>query len=144
VGVITDTILMNPEFGNLGPRLSPRDDLAVFSPDYLAEKLTLAQVLILGLADERGSVSQGVPPTSVQLDSLVRVLSRDEIISFHQPDGRLQLGYLPTLAAVANRLTPHLLKQIIAQVGRLFPQEARMLSVLENNLDWESRVRPSG
>ena len=40
VGVIYDTVLLNPDFGNL-PRLSPAPDLAVFSPDYLAEKVTL-------------------------------------------------------------------------------------------------------
>ena len=44
VGVIYDTVLLNPEFGNLGPRLSPVSDLAVFSPDYLAEKVTLVGI----------------------------------------------------------------------------------------------------
>lgn len=27
IGVIYNTLLMNPDFGNLGPRLSPRQDL---------------------------------------------------------------------------------------------------------------------
>ena len=30
IGIIYDTRLLNPEFGNLGPRLSPRDELASF------------------------------------------------------------------------------------------------------------------
>ena len=29
VGVIHNTTLINPEFGNLGPRLSPQEDLSV-------------------------------------------------------------------------------------------------------------------
>ena len=40
IGLIYDTQLFNPDFGNLGPRLSPVPDLAAFSPDYLAEKIT--------------------------------------------------------------------------------------------------------
>ena len=36
--MIYNTILMNPEFGSLGPRLSPKSELEIFSPDYLNEK----------------------------------------------------------------------------------------------------------
>ena len=61
VGVIYDTTLQNPEFGNLGPRLSPRDDLSVFAPDYLEEKVTLVAIIILGAATADGVMLQGVP-----------------------------------------------------------------------------------
>ena len=47
IGLVYDTILMNPEFGNLGPRLSPSADLEIFSPDYLREKVVLVG-LVLG------------------------------------------------------------------------------------------------
>src|SRR5688500_5582245 len=47
-GVVYDTQLVNPAFGTLGPRLSPREDLAVFSPDYLNECATLVGVLAIG------------------------------------------------------------------------------------------------
>ena len=39
VGIIYDTVLFNPEFGRLGPRLSPEAELSIFSPDYLNEKV---------------------------------------------------------------------------------------------------------
>ncbi|MCB0148816.1 MAG: hypothetical protein KDE01_14335, partial [Caldilineaceae bacterium] len=32
IGLIYNTLLMNPEFGSLGPRLSPRAEVEVFSP----------------------------------------------------------------------------------------------------------------
>ena len=37
VGVVYDTQLVNPEYGQFGPRLSPSADLAVLSPDYSNE-----------------------------------------------------------------------------------------------------------
>jgi hypothetical protein len=52
VGLIYDTVLLNPDFGNLGPRLSPAPDLAVFSPDYLAEKVTLVGITAIGALAE--------------------------------------------------------------------------------------------
>ncbi len=51
VGVIYNTLLLNPDFGTLGPRLSPRQELEVFTPDYLAETATLVGVFALGWID---------------------------------------------------------------------------------------------
>ena len=144
VGVIANTILMNPEFGNLGPRLSTRDELAVFSPDYLAERVTLVEVVILGFIDRDGVVLQGVPTLAPQLDARVRVLERDEVLSFHQPDGELRVGYFPVITGAPNRLTTHLLRGIIAELHGLFPQQSKSLDILDHNLDWELRVRPAG
>ena len=41
VGLIYDAVPFNPDFGRLGPRLSPEPELTVFSPDYLNEKAIL-------------------------------------------------------------------------------------------------------
>src|SRR5215469_483409 len=35
IGVIYDTILLNPTFGSLGPRLSNEIQVELFSPDYI-------------------------------------------------------------------------------------------------------------
>lgn len=43
VGLIYDTQLFNPDFGSLGPCLSPTPDLAAFFPDYLAEYVGLSR-----------------------------------------------------------------------------------------------------
>nr|MBA3806393.1 hypothetical protein [Acidobacteriota bacterium] len=38
IGVIYNSLLANPDYGNYGPRLSPAADLSVLSPDYLNEQ----------------------------------------------------------------------------------------------------------
>lgn len=144
VGVIYNTTLMNPEYGNLGPRLSPEEDLAVFSPDYLAEKAVVVAIYVLGAIEATGEVQQGVPVVAGGIDAQVRRLTREEIVSFHGSGGRLKLAYLPMLTAMANPLAPHLMLQIIDQLGRLFPGEAQRLAVLGSNLAWKSRVQPIG
>jgi hypothetical protein len=144
VGAIRNTTLLNPEFGNLGPRLSPQEDLAVFSPDYLAEKATLVAVVILGAVGAEGEVEQGVPTVAAQIDSRVRTLEREEIIAFHRGEHGLRLAYLPLLATMQDPLVPHLMSRLIAELGRLFPQEAPRLAVLAKNLAWKSRVEPVG
>lgn len=48
IGVIFDTILVNPAFGTLGPRLSNDTQVALFSPDYLSERAVLVSIMLLG------------------------------------------------------------------------------------------------
>ena len=144
VGVIYNTTLMNPEFGNLGPRLSPQEELAVFSPDYLAEKVTLVAVVILGMLGEAGAARQGVPVVAASLDARVRRLGREEIIAFHRWGRGLRLGYLPRLAAMNHPLAPHLMLSLINTLGELFPGEAQRLAILAGNFSWKSRVEPVG
>ena len=38
IGVIYNSMLMNPDYANYGPRLSPKPELGTFSPDYLNEQ----------------------------------------------------------------------------------------------------------
>lgn len=143
IGIIYDTMLMNPEFGNLGPRLSPPEDLAVFAPDYLREKATLVAIAIVGRHAPDGSYCQGVPEVAAEADALVSRLSDGEIESFHTgPTGRLSLAYAPLLASLETPLAPYLLLQIIERLKALFPQDARYLAVLADNLAWKARVEP--
>ena len=145
VGVISNTTLLNPEFGNLGPRLSPEPDLAVFSPDYLAEKLTLVSITVLGAVEADGRATQGVPAISAEIDATVRRLSDDEIVAFHRTPQGLRAAYLPVLLDMANNpLAPSLALRLIEQLERLFPQEAPRLALLKDHLAWRSRVQPLG
>jgi hypothetical protein len=143
VGVIANTTLLNPEFGNLGPRLSPEDDLGIFSPDYLNEKVTLVAVVALG-AVNGATIQQGVPPVAAGIDARVRMLTREETVAFHCDGAGLRLAYLPMLATMRNPLAPHLTLQIIEQLGGLFPHESRRLAILGGNLAWRARVEPVG
>ncbi|MFN8440730.1 MAG: hypothetical protein U0175_08180 [Caldilineaceae bacterium] len=149
IGVIYNTLLMNPDFGNLGPRLSPRPDLEIFSPDYLAETATLVGIIAVGWQQTDGSFRQGVPIFAATLNNEVQRLSNEELINFHQErNGRgqpqMRLRYAPLLLNMGNPLIPPLLINIIDQLSQLFPDQARQLAVMRNNLAWKSIVQPAG
>src|SRR5438128_7771993 len=125
VGVIYDTILLNPAFGSLGPRLSNETQVELFSPDYIAEKAVLIYVMILGMMELRRtptgtaeflSVMHGVPLLSLELGSEIETMTDEEVQAFHffhdtisGPDAQnayLHMGYLPHIIAQRNSLLP--------------------------------------
>ncbi len=140
VGIIYDTRLLNPEFGNLGPRLSPRDELVVFSPDYIAETATLVGIATLGTL-VGGEAAQGVPDISAEVGSTVRTLSEAEIVAFHRPGGRLTLAYLPALMALAApALSAALVQRVLNMLERLLPDERQRLQVLASTVSWRAAL----
>ncbi|MBM3190006.1 MAG: hypothetical protein FJZ90_14945 [Chloroflexi bacterium] len=142
VGVVADTLLVNPEFGNLGPRLSPETELSVFSPDYLAEKATLVRIIALGFVDGEGAVQQGVPAVAAAIDAPVRAMTGEEVVAFHRVEGRLQLAYLPLLMGRVSPLTAPLVARLLQTLADRFPEEAARLRVLADNLAWRSQLEP--
>ena len=145
VGVIYDTVLHNPDFGHLGPRLSPGSDLEVFSPDYLTEKLTLVGVTAIGTVDPDGTSTHGVPPLSAQIDTGVEGMDDETIRAFHlSDDGRVRLGYAPLLLAQGSPLARHLLLQIVGRLGDLFPGQKARISVLGHEWIWQACIQPMG
>lgn len=153
VGVIYDTVLMNPAFGSLGPRLSTSDEQrAIFSPDYLTERTTLIKLLALGTI-EAGRVRQGVPPLALALGALVSPLDEAEIRAFHyyaddgSPGGAdpyLHMGYLPQLLGERGGLLPQAALVVLDHLHRLFPQHERLLSIVRRNLAWKLSVETAG
>ncbi|UCC86675.1 MAG: hypothetical protein JSV81_17760 [Anaerolineales bacterium] len=145
VGLIYSTILMNPEFGNLGPRLSPPADLEVFSPDYLREQATLVGIVAVGQVVP-GGTHQGVPRLAAAVGAEAVTMSADEVRDFHasQPGDGLALAYAPLLLAQGDPLIPHLLLTVVNRLGDLFPDHARQLAVLRGNLAWKTAVTPAG
>src|SRR6202048_4096721 len=92
VGVIYDTILLNPAFGSLGPRLSNETQVELFSPDYISEKAVLIYVMVLGMLEQRMvpasqpemlSVMHGVPLLSLELGSEIETMTDEEVRAFH-------------------------------------------------------------
>jgi hypothetical protein len=144
VGLVTNTMLFNPDYGNLGPRLASRDEMTLFSPDLLAEKVTLVAITLIGLIDSEGNVQQGIPVISAQSDAQVRTLPTDTIAHFHHPSGSgLVLGYLSILLSNANPLT-QVLPNLVRALGKLFPDEAPRLNLLNDNLAWKTHIEPLG
>jgi hypothetical protein len=145
IGIIYNTLLMNPDFGSLGPRLSPRDDLAVFTPDYLAETATLVGILAVGSVDAAGRCQQGVPVLAATVNNSVHSLTEEEVRRFHQDAvGRLALRYVPLLLSQSNALAMPLMLNIVDRLGELFPDQRGQLKLMRNNLAWKSVVQPVG
>ncbi len=144
VGIIYDTMLFNPEFGRLGPRLSPEPELAVFSPDYLNEKATLVGIAAVGMIAAAGNVVQGVPSLAASTDALVERMTDDQIRTFHQGHPAAQLAYAPLLLGQGSPLALSLLQAVVAQLMVLFPDEAVLLSVLQDDLAWKAQIGPLG
>ncbi|HJT57907.1 MAG TPA: hypothetical protein VJ761_15500 [Ktedonobacteraceae bacterium] len=161
IGVIYDTILVNPAFGSLGPRLSNETQVELFSPDYISEKAVIIYVMVLGMIEQRVtprgeriilSVMHGVPLLSLELGSVVETMTDDEVCVFHyfsdpEPTTRgqyLHMGYLPHIIAQRNSLLPMVTLQIIDQLERLFPQNLSLLSIVKRNFAWRLKVETTG
>jgi hypothetical protein len=145
VGIVYDTILLNPDFGNLGPRLSPAPDLAVFSPDYLAEKVTLVGITAVGTMASDGTATHGVPPLAAQTDTLVERMGDNAVRTFHRaPGGGVRLGYTPLLLSLGSPLARQLLLHVIDRLTTLFPDRTAHLSVLRGELAWQTMIAPVG
>jgi hypothetical protein len=144
IGVIYNTLLMNPDFGSLGPRLSSRPDLEVFTPDYLAETATLVGLIAVGWIDGAGRRHQGVPDLAATVNNPVYRLDDEELCSFHrEAGGGLALRYLPLLLAQKHPLVPPLLLNIVDRLAALFPEQRVQLALMRNNLAWKSIVQPA-
>lgn len=144
VGVVYNTLLVNPNFGNLGPRLNSRAEQTVFTPDLIDETATLVGVLALGWQDG-GGPRQGTPRLAAEVSAAVRRLPDEEVRRFHRDArNRPSLRYAATLLGLNNPLVPALLLQIIDRLGDLFPQEQAILQVMRDNIAWKSIVRPAG
>ncbi|HLI87746.1 MAG TPA: hypothetical protein VKV37_03580 [Ktedonobacteraceae bacterium] len=162
VGVIYDTILLNPAFGSLGPRLSNETQVELFSPDYIAEKAVLIYVMVLGMMEQQKeadgsttflSAMHGVPLLSLELGSEIETMSDEEVQAFHffrdpgEPDSErpyLHMGYLPHIIAQRSSLLPMVTLRIIDQLERLFPQNLALLSIVKRNFAWRLKVETTG
>ncbi|GAC1332476.1 MAG: hypothetical protein NVSMB22_24640 [Chloroflexota bacterium] len=144
IGVVRDTLLLNPDFGNYGPRLSSARDLAVFSPDYLNETGVLVDVLILGWQDAE-QTHHVVPAVAAQIGTTVEAMDRDEVVAFHRDaNQRFVMGYFPQLVMRNDPMLASLLLAILERLEPHFPHQRRVIGVLKNNLAWKARVVPSG
>lgn len=140
IGIVYDTMLFNPDFGRLGPRLSPEPELAVFSPDYLNEKATLVGIAAVGMMDATSNVIQEVPSLAASTDALVERMTNDQVRAFHQGNSTPQLAYAPLLLAQGSPLALPLLRMVTARLAALFPGQADLLAVLQDDLAWKAQI----
>ncbi len=161
VGVIYDTILLNPTYGSLGPRLSTETQVELFSPDYLSERAVLVHVIMLGTMEQcrvsdcipQTRIVHGVPADALELDSSVETMTDEEVHLFHffrdQEDAEnhtayLHMGYLAHMITQQHSLLPLVILRILDQLEQLFPQQLALLSILKRNFAWRMKVETTG
>ena len=139
VGVIYDSVLINPEYSNYGPRLSPKPDLKNFSPDYLNEQGFLVGILLLGTKDEAGKILHGVPRRVVPAGQDVLKIEAGEVKKFHtDANDCLQIHYYSQIVAHAGLFAVPLLESIIEQLCLdCSDADKQRLGVLKQSLAWQ-------
>lgn len=143
IGIIYDTQLVNPEYGQFGPRLSPAADLAILSPDYLNEQGVLVGILLLGWrngSERRMSVPRRVIPVGQD----VYRLDEAQVGEFHRVGGSdgvhaaMGLHYYSQVVAHAGAYAVPLIETIIEQLdGVCTPEERQGFCVLKRSLAWQ-------
>ena len=139
IGVIYDSMLVNPDYANFGPRLSPRPELGSFSPDYLNERGVLIGILLLGTIDQAKKILHGVPRRVVPAGQDVYKIETDEIKKFHADENEcLQIHYYSQIVAHAGLFAAPLLEAIIEQLSLdCSDSDRQRLGVLKQTLAWQ-------
>ena len=139
VGVIYDTVLVNPEYANFGPRLSPKADLKNFSPDYLNEQGFLIGILLLGSIDKAKKITHGVPRRAVPAGQDVYKIEASEMKRFHaDANDCLQIHYYSQIVAHAGLFAAPLLEAIIEELSLdCSDSDKQRLGVLKQTLAWQ-------
>lgn len=139
IGIIYDSKLVNPEYANYGPRLSPKPSLANFTPDYLNEQGILLGILLLGSLHKNGNVRHEIPRRVVPAGQDVHKINDAAVKKFHtDADGSVQLHYYSQVIAHAGLFAVPLMEAIIKHVSvDLTEPEQQRLAVLMHNLQWQ-------
>jgi hypothetical protein len=139
IGVIYNSILINPEYANFGPRLSPKPELGGFSPDYLNEQGLLIGILLLGTIDRDGKVTHGVPRRVVPAGQDVYKIEASDVKRFHSDENEcLQIHYYSQIVAHAGLFASPLLEAIIEELSLdCGDDDKKRLGVLKQSLAWQ-------
>ena len=139
VGVIYNSMLVNPEYASFGPRLSPKPELGSFSPDYLNEQGFLIGILLLGVKDNAKKITHGVPRRVVPAGQDVYKIEQSDVKNFHTDENEcLQIHYYSQVVAHAGLFAVTLLEAIIEQLTLDCREEdKKRLGVLKQTLAWQ-------
>ncbi|MDQ3063181.1 MAG: hypothetical protein M3R14_10040 [Acidobacteriota bacterium] len=139
VGVIYDSMLVNPEYANYGPRLSPKPELALFSPDYLNEQGFLIGILLLGAVDKAQKITHGVPRRVVPAGQDVYKIEAGDVKKFHtDANDCLQIHYYSQVVAHAGLFSVPLLEAVIEELSLdCSDSDRQRLGVLKQTLAWQ-------
>lgn len=139
VGVIYNSMLVNPDYASFGPRLSPKPELGSFSPDYLNEQGFLIGILLLGSKDKDEKIVHGVPRRVVPAGQDVYKIEANEVKRFHTDQSDcLQIHYYSQVVAHAGLFAVPLLEAVIEELALDYTDSDRQrLGVLKQTLAWQ-------
>ena len=142
IGVVYNSMLMNPDYANYGPRLSGTSELGAFSPDFINEQGCLIGILLLGAIDGTGNVSQGVPNRVIPAGKEVTKSGDESLKKFHLDEkGNLQIHYYSQVTTHAGNFAAPLLESIIERLSSDASEgDEKRLAVLKQNLAWQRTI----
>ncbi len=142
VGVIYDSKLINPEYANFGPRLSPAPTAQTFTPDFISEQGILIGILLLGVAEGNGSSSHVIPRRIIPSGNFVETMDAESVRKFHtDSNGNIQMHYYSQIVANAGNLAVPLLETIITSLLRdCSVNDRKRLELLKQNLKWQRTI----
>ncbi len=142
IGVVYNSMLMNPDYANYGPRLSPTPELGTFSPDFINEQGCLIGILLLGSIDKSGIVSQGVPNRVIPAGMDVVKCDSQTVTQFHSDSDRnLRIHYYSQVISHAGNFAAPLLESVIERLSNECSEaDRKRLAVLKQNLTWQRTV----
>ena len=143
IGIVYNSLLANPDYGNYGPRLSPMTDLSVLSPDYLNEQGVLIGILLLGWRERATNANHhAVPRRVIPVNQDIYRLSDEEVQKFHtDTEGHVQLHYYSQIITHAGPFSVSLIEAILEQLEpACTPEDRQRLCVLKGALMWQRTV----
>ena len=139
IGVIFNTVLVDPEYGKAGPRLSTKEEITIFYPDYVDEKTKLVGVLLIGYYDRNVPV-HNIPPKAPEVASEVETMTDDEIKQFHNTPNKFKMGYLSLFNEFRAFLAKFLVLNIIRRLLDLFPDYELILENLRRDIEYKMKI----
>ena len=146
IALIYNSQLINPNFNNLGPRLTSEPD-PIFAPDLIVETRTVLGAILIGSLDNDmdGYYGiQGIPRLVVPVETPVIRMTDAEIHSFHRDEnGRSQFVYYSHLLQAGGQFAKQLTYQVLRELidSKLFSEvEERALNVLSKDLSWRQTM----
>ncbi|MEZ5345773.1 MAG: hypothetical protein R2681_09485 [Pyrinomonadaceae bacterium] len=142
IGVIYNSMLMNPDYANYGPRLSPGPELGSFSPDFINEQGCLVGILLLGESGDQENITHDVPAQVIAPGKEVAAIDADEVKRFHSDkNGAMRIHYFSRVISHAGHFAIPLLESIIGRLSAdCSDEDLRRLAVLKQNLAWQRTI----
>lgn len=140
IGVISNTMLLDRDALRYGPRLAQdQETMNIIYPDFIDERIKIVKVLLIGYIRDKKAYHE-FPTITPNLGNSGVKLSQGEIIKFHLINSKFQLGYFSNVMTYSKLYIP-LMKEILLQLRDLFKDEAEIIQLLLNNLEYQAKIQ---